>query len=94
MAVPLTLDEFRTPRPVAGWRVLLTTFCMALAAWGLGFYSLSVYVQYLAASGRFPLRCCRRPPPSTSWSARPRCMRWSTPRRASAAARWWWPACC
>jgi MFS family permease len=53
MPVPLTLDEFRTPRPVAGWRVLLTTFCMALAAWGLGFYSLSVYVQYLAASGRF-----------------------------------------
>ena len=49
-----TLDEFRTPRPVAGWRVLLTAFCMALAAWGLGFYSLSVYVQYLAASGRFP----------------------------------------
>jgi MFS family permease len=48
------IDEFRTPRPVAGWRVLLTTFCMALAAWGLGFYSLSVYVQYLAASGRFP----------------------------------------
>ena len=48
------LDEFRTPRPVAGWRVLLTTFCMALAAWGLGFYSLSVYVQYLAAGGRFP----------------------------------------
>lgn len=49
-----TLDEFTTPRPVPGWRVLLTTFCMALAAWGLGFYSLSVYVQYLAASGRFP----------------------------------------
>jgi MFS family permease len=48
------IDEFRTPRPVAGWRVLLTTFCMALAAWGLGFYSLSVYVQYLASSGRFP----------------------------------------
>ena len=46
-------DEFRTPRPVPGWRVLLTTFCMALAAWGLGFYSLSVYVQYLSASGRF-----------------------------------------
>lgn len=53
MAAPQTLDEFRTPRPVAGWRVLLTTFCMALAAWGLGFYSLSVYLQYLAASGRF-----------------------------------------
>jgi MFS family permease len=49
-----SIDEFRTPRPVAGWRVLLTTFCMALVAWGLGFYSLSVYVQYLAASGRFP----------------------------------------
>ena len=48
------IDEFCTPRPVAGWRVLLTTFCMALVAWGLGFYSLSVYVQYLAASGRFP----------------------------------------
>ena len=47
------IDEFRTPRPVAGWRVLLTTFCMALAAWGLGFYSLSVYLQYLTASGRF-----------------------------------------
>ncbi len=53
MAATQTLDEFRTPRPVAGWRVLLTTFCMALAAWGLGFYSLSVYLQYLAASGRF-----------------------------------------
>jgi MFS family permease len=47
------IDEFRTPRPVAGWRVLFTTFCMAVAAWGLGFYSLSVYVQYLSASGRF-----------------------------------------
>jgi MFS family permease len=53
MSAQQTLDEFRTPRPVAGWRVLLTTFCMALAAWGLGFYSLSVYLQYLAASGRF-----------------------------------------
>ncbi len=49
----LPLDEFRTPRPVAGWRVLLTAFCMALVAWGLGFYSLSVYVQYLSAAGRF-----------------------------------------
>lgn len=26
---------------------------MALVAWGLGFYSLSVYVQYLSAAGRF-----------------------------------------
>ena len=38
---------------MAGWRVVLTAFCMALVAWGLGFYSLSVYVQYLASSGRF-----------------------------------------
>jgi MFS family permease len=52
-AAALPLDEFRTPRPVAGWRVLLTAFCMALVAWGLGFYSLSVYVQYLSAAGRF-----------------------------------------
>ncbi len=51
--MPAALDEFRTPRPLAGWRVLLTTFCMALAAWGLGFYSLSVYVQYLSAAGHF-----------------------------------------
>lgn len=47
------IDEFTTPRPIAGWRVVFTTFCMALAAWGLGFYSLSVYVQYLSTSGRF-----------------------------------------
>lgn len=46
-------DEFTTPRPIAGWRVVFTTFCMALGAWGLGFYSLSVYVQYLSAAGRF-----------------------------------------
>ena len=50
----VVVDEFRAPRPVPGWRVLLTTFCMALGAWGLGFYSLSVHVQYLAQSGRFP----------------------------------------
>jgi len=53
MAAAAPLDEFRTPRPVAGWRVLLTTFCLALVAWGLGFYSLSVYVQYLSAAGHF-----------------------------------------
>ena len=52
-APPRPVDEFRTPRPVAGWRIVATTFCMALVAWGLGFYSLSVYVQYLAAMGRF-----------------------------------------
>ena len=47
------IDEFTTPRPIAGWRVVFTTFCMAVGAWGLGFYSLSVYVQYLSAAGRF-----------------------------------------
>jgi MFS family permease len=47
------VDEFRTPRPIAGWRIVFTTFCMALVAWGLGFYSLSVYVQYLSQQGRF-----------------------------------------
>jgi MFS family permease len=53
VTVPSGIDEFRTPRPIAGWRVVATTFCMALVAWGLGFYSLSVYVQYLGSSGRF-----------------------------------------
>jgi MFS family permease len=47
------LDEFGTPRPVAGWRVVLTAFCMAVFAWGLGFYALSVYAQYLAQQGHF-----------------------------------------
>mgnify|MGYP001764074875 CR=1 FL=1 len=47
------LDEFATPRPVAGWRVVLTAFCMAVFAWGLGFYALSVYAQYLAQQGHF-----------------------------------------
>ncbi len=47
------VDEFRTPRPIAGWRVVFTAFCMAVVAWGLGFYSLSVYVQYLSQQGRF-----------------------------------------
>jgi MFS family permease len=41
-------DEFRTPRPIAGWRIVGTAFCMALFAWGLGFYSLSLYVQVLS----------------------------------------------
>jgi MFS family permease len=30
-----------------------TAFCLALFAWGLDFYALSVYVQYLAQQGRF-----------------------------------------
>lgn len=49
----LAVDEFRTPRPIAGWRVVLTAFCMAVFAWGLGFYALSVYAQYLAQAGHF-----------------------------------------
>jgi len=40
-------DEFRSPRPIAGWRVVATAFCMATYAWGLGFYSLSLYVHHL-----------------------------------------------
>lgn len=49
----LAHDEFRTPRPIAGWRVVFTAFSMALFAWGLGFYGLSVYLQYLGRAGRF-----------------------------------------
>ena len=52
-SAPDGVDEFRTLRPIAGWRVVFTTFCMAVVAWGLGFYSLSVYVQYLSQQGKF-----------------------------------------
>lgn len=58
------IDEFTTPRPIAGWRVVFTAFCMALGAWGLGFYSLSVYVQYLSAAGRFSVPLLST---ATSW---------------------------
>jgi MFS family permease len=47
------VDEFATPRPIAGWRIVATAFCMAVFAWGLGFYALSVYAQYLAQAGHF-----------------------------------------
>ncbi|MEO7854979.1 MAG: MFS transporter [Rubrivivax sp.] len=47
------VDEFRSARPIAGWRVVLTSFCMALGAWGLGFYALSAYAQFLGRAGRF-----------------------------------------
>jgi MFS family permease len=47
------VDEFATPRPIAGWRIVFTAFCMAVFAWGLGFYALSVYAQYLAQAGHF-----------------------------------------
>jgi MFS family permease len=45
------LDEFRTPRPVAGWRVVAIAFWLAVFAWGLGFYSLSLYVHHLGEAG-------------------------------------------
>lgn len=48
-----SVDEFATPRPIAGWRIVFTAFCMAVFAWGLGFYALSVYAQYLAQAGHF-----------------------------------------
>ncbi len=45
------MDEFRTPRPVAGWRVVAIAFWLAVFAWGLGFYSLSLYVHHLGEAG-------------------------------------------
>ncbi len=45
------LDEFRTPRPIAGWRVVAIAFWLAVFAWGLGFYSLSLYVHHLGEAG-------------------------------------------
>ncbi|RPH44003.1 MAG: MFS transporter [Burkholderiales bacterium] len=48
---PPALDEFRTPRPIAGWRVVAAAFWMAVFAWGLGFYSLSLYVHRLGEAG-------------------------------------------
>ena len=44
-------DEFRTPRPIAGWRVVAIAFWLAVFAWGLGFYSLSLYVHHLGEAG-------------------------------------------
>ncbi len=44
-------DEFRTPRPIAGWRVVAIAFWLAVFAWGLGFYSLSLYVHHLGEGG-------------------------------------------
>ena len=51
VAGPPALDEFRTPRPIAGWRVVATAFWLAVFAWGLGFYSLSLYVHQLGEAG-------------------------------------------
>ena len=45
------VDEFRAPRPIAGWRVVATAFWMAVFSWGLGFYSLSLYVHHLGEAG-------------------------------------------
>jgi len=49
------VDEFRTARPIAGWRVVAVAFWMALFAWALGFYSLSLYVYHLSDSGGWPV---------------------------------------
>lgn len=47
--------EFSAPRPIPGYRVVATCFLLAVFAWGLGFYGLSVYVQYLGTGpGRSP----------------------------------------
>jgi len=51
VAGPPALDEFRTPRPIAGWRVVATAFWLAVFAWGLGVYSLSLYVHQLGEAG-------------------------------------------
>lgn len=47
----LAFDEFRTPRPIAGWRVVAASFWLAVVAWGFGFYSLSLYVHHLGEAG-------------------------------------------
>ena len=39
------VDELRSPRPIAGWRVVAVSFWMAAFAWGLGLYWLSPYVH-------------------------------------------------
>lgn len=55
MFAPDTAAEFSAPRPIAGYRVVVTCFLLAVYAWGLGFYGLSVYVQYLGTGmGRNP----------------------------------------
>jgi MFS family permease len=51
MTARAAVDEFRSPRPIAGWRVVAVSFWMAVFAWGLGFYSLSLYVHHLEAAG-------------------------------------------
>jgi predicted MFS family arabinose efflux permease len=50
------LDEFRALRPVSGRRIVAASFVLAVFAWGLGFYGLSVYTQFLGADGRWSLR--------------------------------------
>lgn len=50
-----TVDEFFTARPITGARVVATSFVMAVFAWGLGFYGLSVYSQFLGVEGRWSL---------------------------------------
>jgi MFS family permease len=54
-APPAAVDEFRTPRPIAGWRVVAAAFWMAVFAWGLGFYALSLYVHHLSSAAGWPV---------------------------------------
>ncbi|MET0509375.1 MAG: MFS transporter, partial [Burkholderiaceae bacterium] len=49
------VDEFRDPRPISGRRVVAASFALAVFAWGLGFYGLSVYTQFLGDDGRWSL---------------------------------------
>jgi MFS family permease len=49
------VDEFRDLRPISGRRVVAASFTLAVFAWGLGFYGLSVYAQFLGADGRWSL---------------------------------------
>lgn len=43
----MTTAEFTARRPIPGYRVVATCFLLAVYAWGLGFYGLSVYIRYL-----------------------------------------------
>ena len=49
----MSIHEFRTRRPITGAQVVATSFAMAVFSWGIGFYGLSVYGQFLGAQGRW-----------------------------------------
>ncbi len=52
---PKPFSEFHSPHPIAGRRVVLAGFVLAVFAWGMGFYGLSVYSQFLGVQGRWSL---------------------------------------